>query len=228
MRPNKKIYFFIIIVTAILLSRFAYLPLLVFAKETQFSWQNYELAYKIPLSIYLPLISQTGTAVNCVASSTIGYNTCTDDTGNLSVDVPDTWTDVIGSSWTYDGTDIGLAISAAPNLSDFNNYYDAEGMFFGTSDQFAKYGGYVQWLDFYTASYRINCTFEGRFDYNDGLYRGKYDFYSNCGTDGYDAYILSAVDIVDPTSKITLIEVQVVPGDTATVEQILHTFYVYF
>ena len=56
MRPNKKTFFTIIIVTAILLSGFAYLPLLVFAKETQFSWQNYELAYIIPESIYLPLI----------------------------------------------------------------------------------------------------------------------------------------------------------------------------
>jgi serine protease Do len=174
--------------------------------------------------------TSTSTSVNCVASSTSGYNTCTDDSGNLSVDVPDTWTDVIGSPWTYDGQDIGLAISAAPNLSDFQGYYNAEGMFFGASDKLADYGGYVQFLDFYTVdSYKVDCTFKGRFDYNDTVYRGKYDFYTNCGgAGGYDAYILSAVDIADPTSKIILIEVQVVPGDTTTVEQIWNTFYVLF
>ena len=174
--------------------------------------------------------TSTGTAVNCVASSTSGYNTCTDDTGNLSVDVPDTWTDVIGSSWTYDGEDIGLAISAAPNLADFQGYYNAEGMFFGASDTFAQIGGYVQFLDFYTVdSYKVDCRFEERLNYNDGLYRGKYDFYSNCGgAGGYDAYVLSAVDIADPTSKIILIEVQTLPGDTTTFKQISDTFYVFF
>ena len=103
-------------------------------------------------------------------------------------------------------------------------------MFFGASDTFAQIGGYVQFLDFYTIdSYKVDCRFEGRYDYNDTVYRGKYDFYSNCGgAGGYDAYILSAVDIADPTSKIILIEVQVVPGDTTTVEQIWNTFYVYF
>ena len=49
---------------------------------------------------------------------------------------------------------------------------------------------------------------QGRFNYNDGIYRGKYDQYSDCGgSTGYDAYILSAVDIVDPTSKIILVEI---------------------
>jgi len=197
--------------------------------EGQLNGRNLEVAYTFSGGTG-DTGTSTGTAVNCVASSTSGYNTCTDNTGNLSVDVPDTWTDVIGSAWTYDGQDIGLAISAAPNLADFQGYYNAEGVFFGASDTFAQIGGYVEFLDFYTVdSYKVDCRFEGRLDYNDGLYRGKYDFYSNCGgAGGYDAYILSAVDIADPTSKIILIEVQVVPGDTTTVEQIWNTFYVYF
>jgi hypothetical protein len=47
-----------LLVTIILLSGFAFVPLFVFAKETQFSWQNYMMAYIIPLSIYLPLITK--------------------------------------------------------------------------------------------------------------------------------------------------------------------------
>jgi serine protease Do len=197
--------------------------------EGQLNGRNLEVAYTFSGGTG-DTGTSTGTTVNCVASSTSGYNTCTDDSGNLSVDVPDTWTDVIGTPWTYNGTDIGLAISAAPNVSDFQGYYNAEGMFFGASDTFAQIGGYVQFLDFYTQdTYKVDCRFEGRYDYNDTVYRGKYDFYSNCGgAGGYDAYVLSAVDIADPTSKIILIETQVVPGDTTTVEQIWHTFYVLF
>jgi serine protease Do len=114
---------------------------------------------------------------NCEASTTSGYNTCWDDTATIQVDIPDYWTDFNGGPWTYEDTDIGVAISAAPSLSDFYEAYDAEGVFFGASDKFAQIGGYIEFLDYYTDTYRGDC-FEGRFDYDDGYYRGKYDQYS--------------------------------------------------
>jgi serine protease Do len=169
------------------------------------------------------------TPVNCTASTVAGYNTCIDDSNTLEIDVPDTWTEVNGSSWTFDDEEIGVAISAAPNLSDFNDYYDAEGVFFGASNTFAKYGGYVEFLDYYTGTYSGDCKLDGRFDYNDGLYRGKYDQYTDCGgSGGYDSYVLSAVDIADPTSAIILIMVQTAPGDVDTVNKIMASFYVFF
>ncbi len=167
---------------------------------------------------------------NCETSTNMdGWITCYDDEGNIQVDVPDTWVDVSVGSWTFDDQDIGVALTAAPNLEEFNSYYNAEGIFYGASATFAQIGGYVEFLDYYTSAYSTDCTLDGRFDYNDGLYRGKYDQYSNCGgAGGYDAYVLSAVDIADPTSKIILIEVQVFPDDTDTVNQIMNTFYVFF
>ncbi len=171
----------------------------------------------------------TTAPTNCEASSTSGFITCWDNTSNIKIDVPDTWTEVNGGTWTYNGQDIGVAISAAPNLSDFQNYFDSEGVFFGASSTFAQIGGYVEFLDYYTEAYKSDCTLVGRFPYDDTIYRGKYDQYSNCGgTGGYDAFILSAVDIANPTSKIVLVEIQVYPNDTATVQQIWSSFYVYF
>jgi serine protease Do len=178
-----------------------------------------------------PSSTETGSSIpaNCEASTTSGYITCWDDTNSITVDVPDYWTDVNGSTWTFNDEDIGVALSAAPNLSDFNDYFDAEGMFFGASDKFAQIGGYVEFLDYYTGAYSGDCSLDGRYDYNDGVYRGKYDQYTNCGgAGGYDAYVLSAVDIENPTSKIILIEVQLYPGDTTTINQISSTFYIYF
>jgi serine protease Do len=178
-----------------------------------------------------PSGTDTGSIIpdNCEASTAPGYNTCWDDTATIQVDVPDYWTDFNGGSWTYKGTDIGVAISAAPSLSDFSDSYSAEGVFFGASDTFAQKGGYIQFLDYYTNTYRGHCDYEGRFDYADSLYRGKYDQYSNCdGTGGYDAYVLSVVDKVDQFSKIILIEIQTYPGDTAVKDQIFATFYVDF
>jgi serine protease Do len=178
-----------------------------------------------------PTTTETGSSYpyNCEAGTATGYMTCWDDTNFVSVDVPDYWTDVNGTSWNFNGTDIGVAVSAAPSLADYENYYDAEGMFFGASETFAQIGGYVQFLDYYGENYINDCVLVGRYDYNDGVYRGKYDQYTKCGgqTD-YDTYLLSAVDIVDPTSKIILVEVTVLSSDTDIVEQIWNTFYVYF
>jgi hypothetical protein len=152
--------------------------------------------------------------------------TCLDDSSSIQVDVPEAWSDINGGAWSFEDTEIGVDISAAPNLDDFNASANAEGMFFGASGEFAKYGGYVQFLDYYTGAYKDICHRDGRFDFNDGLYRGKYDQYSNCGgAGGFDAYVLSAVDIDDPTSKIILLEMQVYPGDVDTVNQITASFY---
>jgi hypothetical protein len=102
-------------------------------------------------------------------------------------------------------------------------------MFFGASATFAQIGGYVEFLDYYAAPYKKDCTLLGRYDYNDGIYKGKYDQYTDCaGSTGFDTYILSAVDIANQTSKIILVEVSINSADTYIVDQIWATFYVYF
>ncbi len=174
------------------------------------------------------VISST-TPVNCVPSKSGGYNTCTDNTGSLQVDIPITWTDINGGTWTYNGRDIGVAISAAPSLDEFRNNFRAEGVFFGASGTFAQIIGHIELLDYYTVAYRENCTYVGRFFYDDGIYRGRYDSYTNCGgTGGYDAYVLGAREKAEPSTKLILVEIQAYPGDTSIRDQIWGTFYVNF
>jgi serine protease Do len=175
--------------------------------------------------------TDTGGALpsNCQPSDTTGFINCWDDTNQISADVPDYWTDVNGSSWKFNDEEIGVGMSAASNLSDYEQYYNAEGMFFGASDTFAQIGGYVEFLDAYAAPYKKDCTLVGRYDYNDGVYRGKYDQYTNCAsTTGYDTYLLSAVDIKNTTSKIILLEITINSADTYIVNQIWGTFFVFF
>ncbi len=165
----------------------------------------------------------------CQSSKVSGFITCSDDSGNITVDVPDRWKEVNGTSWTYDGENIGVAISAAPSLSDFENNYDSEGLFFGASPTLAQSRGYVEILDAYAAPYQKDCTWVDRYEYNDGVYWGKYDRYTDCGgTKGYDTYLLSAVDIVDQSSKIILVEISIKTEDAYIKDHIWGTFYVYF
>lgn len=180
---------------------------------------------------FQPLATETGviSLVNCVPSTKDGYDTCLDNTGSIQVDIPSDWQEVNGGLWTLEGNDIGVAISAAPNLDDFHNSFKAEGLFFGASKSYARYVGSIELLDIYTPAYRDACDLVGRYDYDDGVYRGNYDKYVNCGgKGGYDAYVLVAKEKVDEFSKLILIEIQAAPGDLEVVDQIWSTFYLYF
>jgi serine protease Do len=201
--------------------------------EGQLNGRNLEVAYSFgsqePAATEAgePLPTEVASSLppNCEISTTTGYNSCYDDTNSIRVDVPEYWLDVNGTSWTYDGVEIGWAISAAPSLDDYEAYYDAEGLFYGASDTFAQIGGYVEFLDFYAEPYLADCDRVGRYDYNDGFYRGKYDLFRNCaGVTDFDTYLLSAVDIDDPTAMIILVIATVFSTDTASVEQIWNTF----
>lgn len=164
---------------------------------------------------------------NCAASETAGYLTCLDNSSMVLIDVPDTWLEVDGSEWIYDNEVIGAALSASTNLADFNEYSTTPGVFLGASDTFAQWGGYVQFLDVYTQWYQGVCDFDGRYDYDDGLYKGKIDFYKNCGgPGGGDAYALAAVPIGAEASAIVVIAIQVPAGEDAIVDYMLNSFYI--
>jgi serine protease Do len=156
-----------------------------------------------------------------------GTISCLDNTDSIYVEVPYDWQDYNGGEWVFDNEVIGVAITAAPSVDYFNGYYNEPGLFFGASDTFAKWGGYIQFLDIYSNDYGSGCKLQGRYDYNDGYYRGKYDKFTNCGgAGGSDAYVLSAVSTADQGAYIILLLVQVPKGDTATPEMIFDSFIV--
>lgn len=152
---------------------------------------------------------------------------CLDQTGTIYVELPWDWQDYQGGVWYFDGEPIGVMIEAAPSLGDFNNYWDSPGIFFAASDTFAKWGGYIQFLDILTEEYRPGCKLEGRYDYSDAFYRGKYDKYINCGgAGGYDTYVLSAVSKADQGAYIIVLTLQIPKGETIIWDLVKNSFYV--
>jgi serine protease Do len=177
---------------------------------------------------YFTDTGSTGSTDTGGTTTDSGYYQVTDDTSTITMEVPTDWQEVDGSNWTYDDAAIGVAITAAPSIQDWNNSYTVPGAFFGASNEFAKYGGYIQFLDFYTGpdgfNYRGNCQYSTgqRYDYNDGVYRGKFDYFYNCGGQGgYDAYVLSAVSIENQGAYIIIIAAQVPAGDGQNVDAIV-------
>jgi serine protease Do len=160
------------------------------------------------------------------ASSYAGYMTVTDDDGAIQVEVPDSWTDVDGWPWVDEGEVIGASVYAARDLDAFLNTWDEPGVIFNVSNDLARLGGYVQLLDIVSADYRAACELDGRYDYEDPLDRGRYDFFVNCGGPGGAWYlILSAID--NPQHALILVEVQIISdADLAALDRILDTFQI--
>jgi serine protease Do len=156
-----------------------------------------------------------------------GYLSVTDDYGAIQMNIPVEWNEIDGSFW-YDGTEvIGSAISASADLDGFLYTWNESGVFFGASDELAKLGGYIQLLDVTRQDFSGDCKLEGRYDYEDPVYRGKYDLYSNCGNQGTVFIVLTAVPIDNPQAYLILVEIQITKdADFDALDEILDTFVV--
>jgi len=185
-----------------------------------------------PLETSFSFESELGSIVGSDSGATNGaystYEWVTDDFGSITVEVPSDWLDVDGSPWVDDGEVIGAGISAAASLDDFFSYWDEPGIFFGASDDLAQLGGYVQLLDILRPDFMQDCDLDGRYEYEDVLYRGRYDLFTNCGgSEGSLFMVLTAVPVNDPTEFLILLEVQIVnDADLEAVDRILDSFEV--
>ncbi|HLF37656.1 MAG TPA: trypsin-like peptidase domain-containing protein [Anaerolineales bacterium] len=159
-------------------------------------------------------------------SGYLEYTQVTDDYGAIVVEVPSNWIDIDGSAWVDAGDVFGASISAAPDLDGFFGTWDTPGVFFAASDDLARWGGYVQLLDFYRPDFAAVCELDGRYDYDDGYYRGKYDYFVKCGgSGGADFLILTAVPIDTSVKLLILVEVQILTNDDVdAADRILATF----
>jgi serine protease Do len=156
-----------------------------------------------------------------------GYVSVMDDYGAIQMDIPAEWTDIDGDYW-YDGGDtIGSQISASADLDSYWNTWTESGAFFGASDDLAKLGGYINLLDILRDTFSEDCKYEGRYDYEDVVYRGKYDLFENCGDSGNVFFVLTAVPIDDSQAFLILVEMQITKEvDFDALDQILATFEV--
>ena len=185
-----------------------------------------------PLETTFSFESELGSIVGGDSGATNGtystYEWVTDDFGSITVELPSDWADVDGSPWVDDGEVIGAGISAAASLDDFFSYWDEPGIFFGASDDLAQLGGYVQLLDILRPEFIQDCDLDGRYEYEDVLYRGRYDLFTNCGgSEGPLFMVLTAVPVDDPTEYLILFEVQIVDdADLEAVDRILESFEV--
>lgn len=150
-----------------------------------------------------------------------GYVTVTDDSGQIEVSIRAAWTDVLGAAWAPNGESIGPAISAASDVDAWYDGWDTAGLFIGATDTYT--GTVDDVLDEFVFSEQ--CTYDARYDYDDGLYVGGYDWYDDCGGIG-STFVVVVARPEDESFTIVVQIVMITGADIKAGEEILRTFLV--
>jgi serine protease Do len=145
------------------------------------------------------------------------------DSEVIKMEVPSEWTDVDGRDWAPDDEVVGPALSAAPDLDGYYETYDTPGVFFAASKVYAQQYDEESFLDSY--EHYSACTYDGRYEYDDGLYTGFYDLYTDC--DAAKSIIIRLAAVPEDRSFLMYVNVQAVSeADLDALDRILATFQV--
>ncbi len=142
------------------------------------------------------------------------FQTISDDTGALTVDVPADWTviPVPGSQ------DLGPAVAASADGTDFTAGFTTAGMFYvATKNEVADIDA------LFPVFVREGCTAEAIADYDDGVFKGRFQTFSQCG--GTDSFYTVIIAKPPEENYTAIVEVQVPTAeDEPALEQIEKSF----
>jgi serine protease Do len=144
------------------------------------------------------------------------FVTVTDDSGSISASLPVEWSDINGEP----NPDFGPSLYAAPNLESFLGTYDTPG---AVIEATASRGAADIELTLDELDFSSECTYQGRSEYNDSLYFGSLDTYSECGGTGTAVFVV-AVTPEDGSFLARLVIQAVEPRDLDAADQIFNSF----
>lgn len=146
-----------------------------------------------------------------------------DATGKLGVHAPSSWTSV-GTTAQIGSVVIGPSLAVSPDVDAFHAGWGTEGVFLFASkslfDDFGTPESYLAELPDYQP-----CTSKDTRPYQDGVYRGAADYFTECGTEGVNAFQLVAEPINEPGYLIVVQYKASTSDDPAIRQKIFETFY---
>lgn len=150
------------------------------------------------------------------------FASVSDDSGQLMVEVPVEWADVDGTAITLDdGTELPN-VSAAPDLSAFFGNWSSPGLSLTATDESQTHD---EILDQLAAGASAECEDAGREDYDDGLYQGRIQYYSNCGGTGAATIGIAASPPEGGFTAFVILQLAS-EADIAVLDRIVQTFSV--
>ena len=154
-------------------------------------------------------------------TSYFDYTYILDTAGAIEVAVPVEWFDLDSGTWVADGVEVGRFLAASPDLDRWYSEWGTPGVWIGASPLLPHNPDEL--LD--ERWFGDQCDFVGRFDYDDGLYVGAFDYYENCGFEGSEFITIAA----EPEDLSFIVYVQVVVvtnADLEALDEIVATFQV--
>jgi hypothetical protein len=142
--------------------------------------------------------------------ATVGIS---DDTGRLSVHVPEAWADVATGAWVSRDEPIGIRINASLDRAAWFEGWGTPGAFIGVTSE--RSTGEL------FGSFNDSCTYASRFPVPIGATSGEADLWVLCGEE--QSELIVAVAEVDPAGALMLIQVVIVDGDWAGFTSILQS-----
>jgi serine protease Do len=153
------------------------------------------------------------------------YHTFTSENGAIAVEIPTAWGDTASGTWTTNGEDVpeSVAMNASTDIEQYNNTWDVPGMFLGASRHLAQELTPAELLD--QNDFAQDCTYGGREEYGDALYKGLFDTWTDCG--GGDSALIVVAFQPEDGSFLGMVQVQVVSeADLEALDRILDSFMV--
>lgn len=154
------------------------------------------------------------------------FVTITDDSGTVSVSVPNTWSEVDGSSFTDSGMTF-YSVTASSDLAAFGQGWSVPGVQVAASAD-AVGTDLNGIIDTYKSGAGSDCTVDNEGPYDDGYYIGQYVYFTGCGGGNTDFAILATTDSAG--THLLVVSVQMVSDqDKDTVlTNILNSFQALF
>jgi len=152
------------------------------------------------------------------AGTAYEYETVTDDTGDLAVDVPTAWSE---RSTGADPTSGLPQITAAPSIDGYSNTFDTPGMTFIVDTSGANLPEEVVALFDFAES----CVTDGPQPYEDAAYTGQIQYWSECGPNGSVVVVIGAAPPGGEFTAAVIVQV-VTEADAEALDQIIATFRV--
>ncbi len=155
----------------------------------------------------------------------VEYVEISDDEGLITVSVPSVWTDIDRRPWAggdfIEGDEpVGPALSASPDVAEFTAGWGTPGLFIGASDRlpFDSVGDLLE-----ASVFDEECVLESTRPYDDGVYRGAFDLYVECGPE-QSVFVNLVAEPADGSYLILVQVVAVTEADWAAMATIIDTF----
>lgn len=106
------------------------------------------------------------------------FTTVVDETGSISVLAPVEWTDVESAPFIVDDEEVGVEMTIATDVEDYNNSWEVSGMYAGLWEEFGE-ADTSELLE--TLNWEEDCIFDARYDMESDRFTGQYDLWTDCG-----------------------------------------------